>query len=219
MLRGNKEQMQSSIKQQLEESFPSLKSGTFLVEDKKTPMNSIQRFFSNSTASLSDYEKITIPGTGIVGQGGYGEVWLVKDEKKNERYAMKVLNKRQLAKDSQLKNLVKEITIQRRIVHDNIIKIYNYTEDKVNVYIVMEYANQGNLFQYIHSKGHLTEKEAFKIFVQVASAVNFLHKNCLMHRDIKPENILLTESGAAKLCDFGLCTPYDKNRKRYSLFV
>jgi serine/threonine protein kinase len=219
MLEKSKEQVPSSIKQQLEKSFPSLKLGAFLVEDQKMPASSIQRFFSSSTASLSDYEKLTIPETGIIGRGAYGEVWLVRHKTENVKYAMKVLNKRQLAKDSQLKSLVKEIAIQRRIVHENIIKIYNYMEDKVNIYIVMEYASKGNLFSYIHSKDCLTEKEAFRVFVQVASIVNFLHKNSLMHRDIKPENILLTENGTAKLCDFGLCTSYDNNRKRYSSLI
>ena len=104
------------------------------------------------------------------------------------------------------RNLKEEIRIQQNINHKHIIKIYELMADKENVYVVMEYSNGGNLFQYIHKKERLCETEAYKIFVQVCSAVDFLHRNSLIHRDIKPENILLTNSGDIKLCDFGFCT-------------
>jgi len=201
--------------QQLEEAFPFLKSGAFLAEDNEVPTTPIQRFFSSSSTKVDDYQKKTGSDNDLLGKGGYGEVWLVKHKITGKEYAMKVLNKKELAKRSQLKNLVQEIATQRRIMHDNIAKIYEFMEDKVNIYIIMEYASKGNLFAYIRKKGYIEEKEAFKFFIQTATAVHFLHKNFLMHRDIKPENILITEIGNVKLCDFGLCTFYDKINERY----
>jgi serine/threonine protein kinase len=164
---------------------------------------------------VDDYQKKTNSDDDLLGKGGYGEVWLVRHKVTGREYAMKALNKRELAKRSQLKNLAQEIGTQKRIVHDNIIKVYDFMEDKTNIYIIMEYASKGSLFYYIRKKGNIEEKEAFKFFIQIASAVNFLHKNSLMHRDIKPENILITSTGTVKLCDFGLCAYYDKNRERY----
>jgi serine/threonine protein kinase len=57
----------------------------------------------------------------------------------------------------------------------------------------------------IIKSSRIEERLAFKYFIQVVSAVNFLHENELVHRDIKPENILLDDNNNVKLCDFGSC--------------
>ena len=69
----------------------------------------------------------------------------------------------------------------------------------------MDFANNQNLFSLINKKNGLTEKEAFKYFIQTASAINFLHEQNLIHRDLKPENILIDNQDTVKLCDFGWC--------------
>ena len=69
----------------------------------------------------------------------------------------------------------------------------------------MDYANNQNLFSLINKKNGMTEKEAFKYFIQTSAAVNFLHEHNLVHRDLKPENILIDEKDNVKLCDFGWC--------------
>jgi serine/threonine protein kinase len=69
----------------------------------------------------------------------------------------------------------------------------------------MDYAVNGSLKSLIDQSNGIEEKQAFKYFIQTASAVHFLHQNNLIHRDIKPENLLLDENGNVKLCDFGWC--------------
>ena len=69
----------------------------------------------------------------------------------------------------------------------------------------MEYANNQNLFNVIKKNNGMSEKEAFKYFIQAVSAVNFLHEQKLIHRDLKPENILIDKNDVVKLCDFGWC--------------
>ena len=69
----------------------------------------------------------------------------------------------------------------------------------------MDYTSNGTLHHLLKKSKYLDEKTAFKYFIQVTSAVNFLHENNLVHRDIKPENILLDENNIVKLCDFGWC--------------
>eukprot|EP00826_Nyctotherus_ovalis_P010388 TRINITY_DN12744_c0_g3_i9.p1 TRINITY_DN12744_c0_g3~~TRINITY_DN12744_c0_g3_i9.p1 ORF type:complete len:230 (-),score=53.08 TRINITY_DN12744_c0_g3_i9:816-1505(-) len=154
------------------------------------------------------YKQLKVPGKDscVLGKGTYGEVLLVQHQDTKEKYALKVIHKLRFENMYQLSNLEHEVFIQRKIVHDNIIKVYDVMSDKKSMYILMEYADGGNLFRYIRKKGKLQEKEAYKFFVQIASALNFLHKNSLVHRDIKPENTLLTREGEVKLCDFGCCT-------------
>ena len=89
-----------------------------------------------------------------------------------------------------------------------------FRSDIDHIYIIMEYANKGNLFRLIKKKKKLTEKESFFFFTQVCSVVHFLHSHKLMHRDIKPENLLISENGIIKLCDFGNCASSD-NRKTF----
>ena len=71
---------------------------------------------------------------------------------------------------------------------------------------LLEYVDNGNLFSFIKSNNKLTELEAYKLFVQIVSAVRLLHENNFIHRDLKPENILLDKDQSVKVCDFGWST-------------
>ena len=104
-----------------------------------------------------------------------------------------------------LLNIQKEIDIQSKIDHPNIVKLLYVKETETCYYLIMEYAKNGNLFHYIRRNKSLSEDESFSIFIQVVNAITFLHENDLIHRDIKPENILLFENNIVKLCDFGWC--------------
>ena len=71
------------------------------------------------------------------------------------------------------------------------------------VYLVLDYAENGNLYSYIHKKKGFTEFECFKFFYQTVLAIQLMHQNNAMHRDLKPENLLLDKNYNIKLCDFG----------------
>ena len=112
------------------------------------------------------------------------------------------------------KNLIlDEINIQSKIAHPNIIRLFNYFKDKKNIYLILEFASKGTLFDYIHYKNGLDEPEAFYYFIQAVNSVSFLHKNKIIHRDIKPENLLINSNNILKLCDFGWSV-YLHNNKR-----
>lgn len=72
----------------------------------------------------------------------------------------------------------------------------------------MEHCPGGDLFDYIVEKGRLEEEEAFKIFQQLLSGLEFIHENGVAHRDLKPENILLDIDNNVKIIDFGLGNEY-----------
>lgn len=101
--------------------------------------------------------------------------------------------------------VMREINIHRRLVHENIVRLYSYYEDDTHFYLIMDYVNKGTLYQMIKINNGLEEHLAFRYFIQVVCAVSFLHENNLIHRDLKPENLLLDETDCIKLCDFGWC--------------
>ena len=101
--------------------------------------------------------------------------------------------------------IIREIHIHRRLIHDNVVRLYSHYEDSNYFYLIMDYVEKGTLYHVIKFNNGLDERQVFKYFIQVVTACNFLHENNLIHRDLKPENLLLDENGIVKICDFGWC--------------
>ena len=150
----------------------------------------------------------------IIGKGGYGKLYLSRNMIDNKKYAIKNISKKKMKEMKISPSIIKrEIDIHIRINHPHIINLFSYLEDRYNYYLAMEYAKKGNLYQLIQEKKGLNENEAFNYFIQVVSAIHFLHINGYAHRDIKPENILLDENYQIKLCDFGWCVNVSKGER------
>ncbi|KAL6072391.1 Serine/threonine-protein kinase [Balamuthia mandrillaris] len=99
----------------------------------------------------------------------------------------------------------REIAVLKELPpHKNIIKLIDTVENQKRLCIVLEYADGGDLFEYVCRNGRLQEWEAWTIFRQIIEAIGHMHKHGFIHRDIKPENILLTMDRRVLLCDFGL---------------
>ena len=150
-----------------------------------------------------------------LGKGAYGEVQLVQHISSKVQYALKVIKKRSLSRSSTLKMMQREIQVQKKLIHKNIIRLHGHIEDIENLYLVLEYAEKGNLFHYIRKRRKLKEEDAWYFFTQVCTGVNYLHENSITHRDLKPENILITSSNLAKICDFGWCAEGNSERSTY----
>ena len=139
-----------------------------------------------------------------VGNGSFGQVFLAINNIDKKIYAIKHMDKEKLIQYlNSLDPIYAEIDIQSRVDHPNIIKLLYVKETNITFDLVMEYAKNGTLFDYVVKNKGLSENEAFKYFIQIVNAIKFLHDNNVIHRDIKPENILLFDNGLAKLCDFG----------------
>ena len=148
-----------------------------------------------------------------LGKGSFGRVKEALHVASGEKIAIKILEKSRIKKEDDLKRIRREINILTKVNHPNIIQLYETIETYKYFFFVMEYAKLGELSDYIEKKDKLTEKEACKLFQQLISAVEYLHKLGCAHRDIKPSNILLDENLDLKLIDFGLGNLYTDGEK------
>jgi serine/threonine protein kinase len=92
--------------------------------------------------------------------------------------------------------------------------MYNSFEKNGFLYIILEYIQNGNLFEYMN-KRDMSLEQILKYFHQIVTAINYLHKKNILHRDIKPENVLIENDEKVKLCDFGFCAPYGGDVVRF----
>jgi len=150
-----------------------------------------------------DYEFLKKDGKDDLGKGSYGYVRLARDKSSGELVAIKIMSKKAIFEYSNKENLKREINIQRSINHPHITRLYNYFEDQDNVYLVLEYCENGSLFHYLRRKKKFPEDESFIYFFQTCLGIDYLHKKKIIHRDLKPENLLLDNECNVKLCDFG----------------
>ncbi|KAJ3127920.1 hypothetical protein HK098_005561 [Nowakowskiella sp. JEL0407] len=159
-----------------------------------------------------------------IGQGTYGKVRLavnvVTDEKvlylilkiKNSPIvAVKVIEKSQIQSPKQIARLQREIRFLKLLHHPHIVKVFDVVETAEYIYIVMEYAAGGELFDYIVAHKRVKEKEARSFFRMVLSAVDYCHQNSIIHRDLKPENLLLDDQKCIKIIDFGFGNNFATN--------
>jgi len=145
-----------------------------------------------------------------IGEGGMAVVYKAKDRLLNRYVAIKILRP-EFAKDEKfLENFKKESQAAAGLSHPNIVNVYDVGKEGNIHFIVMELIVGKSLSQVIEEKGKLNYKEAISIASQVASALSLAHKNQIVHRDVKPHNILITESGTAKLADFGIARAVSK---------
>ena len=143
-----------------------------------------------------------------IGEGNFGKVKLARLKSTKEKFAIKILDKEKL-KTQTKSTLFNEIEIISRLNHKNIIHVEKILEDTKNFYIIMEYCEKGELFDYIVHKERLNSAEASLFFYQLINGVEYIHKQGFAHRDLKPENLLLTKEKVLKIIDFGLCHDFD----------
>ena len=148
---------------------------------------------------LSNYEiKETI------GKGTFSIVKLGINKITKEKVAIKILKKRKLNHNRDKLRLEREISILKKLHHINVIKIHKIAEEPENYFIVMEYCENGELFNYIVEHQKLTEEETSYFFYQLINGLDYIHHKKIVHRDLKPENLLLSKDNVLKIVDFGL---------------
>uniref|UniRef100_A0A1I8FYX6 non-specific serine/threonine protein kinase n=1 Tax=Macrostomum lignano TaxID=282301 RepID=A0A1I8FYX6_9PLAT len=137
-----------------------------------------------------------------IGKGNFAKVKLAKHVVTGKEMAVKIIDKTQL-NSSSLQKLHREVKIMKTLDHPNIVKLYEVIAAEKTLYLVMEYASGGEVFDYLVAHGRLKEKEARVKFRQIVSAVQYCHQKCIVHRDLKAENLLLDADLNIKIADFG----------------
>ena len=175
------------------------------IENDYTNLDYFYYFFNTNFENLNSSKKVTnTKYNKIIGSGAFGDVYLVKNNIDGKLFAIKQLDKDRIKENGIDYNIVlREINTHFKLIHKNVARLYDYYEDKKAFYLILEYVENGTLFNKIQKSNGLSEEKALKCFVQVSSAIYFLHENKLIHRDIKPENCLIDKYDNVKLCDFG----------------
>uniref|UniRef100_A0A8K9V2R7 Calcium/calmodulin-dependent protein kinase 1Da n=1 Tax=Oncorhynchus mykiss TaxID=8022 RepID=A0A8K9V2R7_ONCMY len=141
----------------------------------------------------------------ILGTGAFSEVVLAQERSTGKMFAVKCIPKKALkGKESSIEN---EITVLRKIKHENIVALEDIYESSNHLYLIMQLVSGGELFDRIVEKGFYTEKDASTLIRQVLDAVDYLHKLGIVHRDLKPENLLYfnpQDESKIMISDFGL---------------
>ncbi|PHT62346.1 hypothetical protein T459_33795 [Capsicum annuum] len=137
-----------------------------------------------------------------LGIGLFGKVKIAVHNLTGHKVVVKILNRKKIRNMEE--KIRREIKLLRLLMHPHIIRLYEVIERPSAIYVVMEYAKSGELFDYIVEKGRLQEDEARNFFQQIISGVEYCHRNMVVHRDLRPENLLLDSKWNLKIADFGL---------------
>ena len=154
-----------------------------------------------------------------IGSGSYGTVYEATNIIFKSKVAMKMIIKKENMNSVLINN---EIDILKKMSHPNIVRIYEFYESVNCFYLINEYCDKGELYNYIN-KSNLNEQQLAIIFYQVFSGLCYLHENNVLHRDIKPENILISKKEKdlnsdeiyfwIKIIDFGTAKIFEKGEK------
>ena len=151
-----------------------------------------------------------------LGKGQFGNVYLARETRTPFKHvvAIKMLNKAQLRKADVEHQIRRELEIQQHVSHPNILHMYGWFHDDARIYLILEYANRGELFNELRKVKRFQEPAAATYMHQIADALTYLHKKKVIHRDIKPENLLLGLWGEVKIADFGWSVHTKSMRRR-----
>lgn len=151
-----------------------------------------------------------------LGRGKFGNVYLAREKETRFVIALKVLFKKQIANQGIEHQVRREIEIQSHLRHPNILRMYGFFHDDQRIYLILEYAAGGTLFNAMKSEKMFSEQKAAKYIKSMISALLYLHERKIIHRDIKPENLLLGHDDQLKIADFGWSV-FEPNSHRTTL--
>jgi aurora kinase len=130
------------------------------------------------------------------------------------KLSFQILKKKELIKNEVMHQLRREVEIQSHLRHPNILRLYGFFYDEKRVYLILEYAEKGELYEDLKRNGRFTEARAAEYIYQLSQALDYCHSKGVIHRDVKPENLLLHSNGQLKIADFGWSAYAPSSRRK-----
>jgi serine/threonine protein kinase len=164
---------------------------------------------SRSTAPLFSLEPGQQLGERFVieralGTGGMGAVYLARDQRLNERVALKIMHGLALLDPGSGDRLRREASAARRISHANVVKIFDVSDDQGHLFLSMEYVDGQSLKDLIRRHGTLPIERVRAYVKEICEGLAAAHAEGVIHRDLKPANVIVTSDQRVKIIDFGL---------------
>ncbi|CAG9808275.1 unnamed protein product [Chironomus riparius] len=167
-------------------------------------------------ANIKDYELLQ-----QIGSGTFAVVHKAINKKTRQFCAIKIMDRKKFSKTNYIDNLIQEISFHKMLDHRYIVKMYDFSWDATNIYIMMELC-EFSLSSFIKKRNRLPESTV-RIFTRmVAEALKYLRENNISHFDLKPQNLLLTRNNpnsiyVLKLCDFGFAQHLSSDEEESSM--
>lgn len=173
--------------------------GKFL-HSSKTFFSSLGRKSVKYSDSLESFEILN-----LLGEGMFSEVFLVKNLKTEEYFAMKIVEKERLVQNKQVKHALSEKLVLQGLNNPFTIYLVCFFMDNSYLYFVLPLIPCGELFKHLTACHNFSEQQTRFYVSQIVLALEYLHYLELIYRDLKPENVLMDHLGYLKLTDFGFC--------------
>lgn len=148
--------------------------------------------------SVGEYQLVS-----LLGEGGMGVVFKGQHSTLGQVVAIKMLHPNMIKAKSIKERFVREAQAMARLRHPNILQIYNFIENEDGCFIILEYVEGKSFEELLEESGLLPASRAIDLFIPILKAMHYAHSNGVIHRDIKPANLMVLNSGAPKVLDFG----------------
>ena len=166
----------------------------------------------HNRCSIKDFDFLK-----YLGKGTYGQVALVRYIHNSKLYAIKILEKKLIAKYAQIIHTKTERDLLVKINHPFIVNLIFAFQDRSRLYFVTEFMQGGELFFHLHREHFFSNEQTKLLVCEIILALEHIHKEGFIYRDLKPENILLDVDGHIHLTDFGLSTFIPSRHKAYTI--
>ena len=159
--------------------------------------------------SIEEINRDSFDFLSVLGKGGFGKVWKVRNKKNFQEFAMKEMSKALVIEKNCVKSILYERDLLSNFHHPFIINMIYSFQDEDNLYLVMNLATGGDLRYHMAKMQTFTEIQSKFLLGCLILGLEAIHANDIIHRDIKPENLVLDDKGYLKITDFGIAKKKD----------